>query len=309
MVKSLLTFRQQCVIIGSSTSSWKRVNGGLPQGTKLGPLLFAFLVNTLLQDWNGRIKFVDDATALEIVPRCSPSLIPILVNDVSQYASSRGMKLNSKKCKMIISFHQYHLPLDNAIYIDSEPVQTVSPFKLLGVLLREDLSWCDHVDYVIKKANSRLYAKKAGLSDKDLVTIYFSFIRSRIEYASPAWSALTQGQSDLIESTQRGTLRIILPEMSYQDALNYTRLKMLNVRRHNSCEQFIRKLKLDNGLINPFKDIVATRIHSVTHNYNLRTESSLSLKTKTELLNTIIKINVQLLMYYYNDRVYLVTHN
>ncbi|CAB4035108.1 Hypothetical predicted protein, partial [Paramuricea clavata] len=59
-------------------------------------------------------------------------------------------QLNSKKCKeMIISFLQYHLALDNAIYIDGSPVQSVSSFKLLGVLLREDLSWCDHIDYVI----------------------------------------------------------------------------------------------------------------------------------------------------------------
>ena len=61
-IKSFLTSREQCVKIRSSTSSWKPVNGGLPQGTKLGPLLFAILVNSLLQDWNGRIKFVDDAT-------------------------------------------------------------------------------------------------------------------------------------------------------------------------------------------------------------------------------------------------------
>ncbi|CAB4000775.1 RNA-directed DNA polymerase from mobile element jockey [Paramuricea clavata] len=294
-IKSFLTSREQCVKIGPSFSSWKPVNGGLPQGTKLGPLLFAILVNSLLQDWNGRIKFVDDATALEIVPRCSPSLLPILVNDVSQYASSRGMKLNSKKCKeMTISFLQYHLPLDNAIYIDGSPVQSVSSFKLLGVLLREDLSWCDHVDYVIKKANSRLYAlrklKKAGLSDKDLVTIYSSFIRSRIEYASPAWSTLTQGQSDLIESIQRRALRILLPEMSYQDALNYTGLKKLSTRRHNSCEQFIRKLKLDNGPINPLKDVVATRIHPNTHNYNLRSESSWSLQTNTERFQNFITV-------------------
>jgi hypothetical protein len=63
-IKSFLTSREQSVKIGSSTSSWKPVNGGLPQGTKLGPLLFAILVNSLLQDWNGRIKFVDDATVL-----------------------------------------------------------------------------------------------------------------------------------------------------------------------------------------------------------------------------------------------------
>ena len=109
-VRSFLTSREKSVKIGSSTSSWKHVNGGLPQGTKLGALLFAILINPLLKDWNGRIKFVDDATALEIIPRCSPSLMPILVDEISLFASSRGMKLNSKKCKeMIISFLKYRI--------------------------------------------------------------------------------------------------------------------------------------------------------------------------------------------------------
>ena len=88
-IRSFLTFREQCVKIGSSASSWKHVNRGLLQRTKLGPLLFAVLINPLLNDWHGRIKFVDDATAVEIVPRCSPSLMPILVSEMSQFASNR----------------------------------------------------------------------------------------------------------------------------------------------------------------------------------------------------------------------------
>ena len=93
-IRSFLSCREQSVKIGSSTSTWKRTNGGLPQGTKLGPFLFAVLVNSLLKDWNARIKFVDDTTALEVIPRCSPSLMPILVDEIAQFASSRGMKLN-----------------------------------------------------------------------------------------------------------------------------------------------------------------------------------------------------------------------
>ena len=69
------------------------------------------------------------------------------------------MKLNCKKCKeMVISFLQYRLSQDNPIYVDGTLVESVSSFKLLGVMLRSDLSWCDQVDYVIKKTNSRLYA-------------------------------------------------------------------------------------------------------------------------------------------------------
>ena len=72
-IKGLLSNREQCVRIGNASSSWKKTNGGLPQGTKLGPLLFAVLINSLLKDWPARIKFVDDTSALEMVPRYSPS--------------------------------------------------------------------------------------------------------------------------------------------------------------------------------------------------------------------------------------------
>ncbi|CAB4005695.1 Hypothetical predicted protein, partial [Paramuricea clavata] len=67
-IKAFLTNRQQCVKVDCHESSWKTANGGLPQGTYLGPLLFAILVNPLLKDWNGRLKFVDDTTVLEVDP-------------------------------------------------------------------------------------------------------------------------------------------------------------------------------------------------------------------------------------------------
>ena len=88
---------QQCVEIQSSScSSWKRMNGGLPQRTKLGPLLFAILVNNLLKNWHGRIKFVDDMTVFEIIPRGSPSRRPLLIDEISNFASIRGMQLNPR---------------------------------------------------------------------------------------------------------------------------------------------------------------------------------------------------------------------
>ena len=158
-LKAFLSNREQCVRVGISKSSWKKTNGGLPQGTKLGPLLFAVLINSLLTDWPGRIKFVDDTSALEIIPRYSPSLMPLVVNDISAFASARGMELNHKKCKqMVISFLKYKGSDKNQIFVAGNPVEIVSSFKLLGVWISNDLSWNTHVDMVLKKANSRLYA-------------------------------------------------------------------------------------------------------------------------------------------------------
>ena len=90
---------------------------------------------------------------------------------------------------MVISFLKYKGSDENQISVAGNPVEIVSSYKLLGVWISNDLSWNTHVDMVLKKANSRLYAlrllKKAGLLPADIVEIYVSFIISGIEYASP----------------------------------------------------------------------------------------------------------------------------
>ena len=54
------------------------LNGGILQGTKIGPLLFAVMVNDLVSSWSPRAKFVGDLSVVEIVPRNSPSVLNLL---------------------------------------------------------------------------------------------------------------------------------------------------------------------------------------------------------------------------------------
>ena len=107
-VSAFLTDRPQRVRIAGSLSSPVFPHGGIPQGTKLAPLLFAILVNRLVASWHCRAKYVDDTTVLEVVPRCSPSYLQLIVNDISEFAAERGMRLNPKKCKELrLNFLQY----------------------------------------------------------------------------------------------------------------------------------------------------------------------------------------------------------
>ena len=93
--------------------------------------------------------------------------------------------------------------------------ESLYSFKLLGVWLTNNLSWDIHVDKILKKANSRIYAlrlsKKAGLSPLKIVHIYCTVIRSQLEYASPVWSALPKTLSDIIESVQKRALKSRIP--------------------------------------------------------------------------------------------------
>ena len=156
---AFLSNRPQRVKIGSSLSPPVYPNGGIPQGTKLAPLLFAILVNRLAAQWPARLKYVDDTTVFEVVPRCSTSYLQFAVNDIRSFASDKGMRLNPKKCReLVINFLQ-HLPASpDLLHIGGSPVRRVDTYKILGVHLSSDLTWNVHIEYIVKKANKRLYA-------------------------------------------------------------------------------------------------------------------------------------------------------
>ena len=93
-VAAFLLDRSQFVQIGSFASSPKTLNRGIPQGIKLAPMLFALMVNELVNNWSLRAKFVDDLTIMEVIPRNSPSIMRHVVSDVQEFGSNSNMQLN-----------------------------------------------------------------------------------------------------------------------------------------------------------------------------------------------------------------------
>lgn len=270
-IRSFLTKRSQCVRINNTVSDYKVLNGGIPQGTKLGPILFAILVNSLVDDWNFRVKYVDDLSTIEIIPRCSPSVMPYIINDIHHFASMRGMRLNPKKCKEIfINSLQYRLPTQS-LFIGDYIVESVESFKLLGVYLSYDLTWNTHCDYIIKKALKRLYIirqlRKAGYNKEELVTLYCCLVRPILEYAVPVWAALPSYLCENIESIQRRAMRIIFPGIpSYSSSLESANLNSLRDRRSEICEKFIDRNKTSG----PLKHLLISNSFRIDHGYNLR---------------------------------------
>ena len=145
---------------------------------------------------NCKVKYVDNATVTEFVPRLSPSYLNFTVLEIYPFASSRGIVLNSKKCKeMRISFLQY-CPFPPApLLVGSSLIEKVFCYKLLEVHLLDNLTWNEHVTHILTKGSKQLYvirALKCRLTNRQLILVYCSIIRSVLEYASPAWTGLTQ---------------------------------------------------------------------------------------------------------------------
>lgn len=230
-----------------------------------------------------------------MIPRCSISYLPLIANEINQFAADRGMRLNPKKCKeLVINFLQYKITPVNEIVLMGKTVERVTSYKLLGVYISSDLTWNVHAENVFKKANKRIYAlrllRKSGVSQVDLVKIYCSLIRSILEYASPVWAALSDYLANLIESIQRKALRIVFPGVEYQDALIQSGLQCLSTRRTNAC------LKFMNCSTNsePLKYLVGTK-DIVHHGYELRSGHSRSMRTvgNTKRLNDFVTIKYQ----------------
>ena len=97
-----------------------------------------------------RSKYVDDTTAIEIVPRNSISiLVDLVVREIHDYCIEHKMKLNPKKCKEIyINFMTNSVTSLRPICVRYKEVERVGTYKLLGVIISDDLKWNAHVEYM-----------------------------------------------------------------------------------------------------------------------------------------------------------------
>ena len=133
---SFLRNRQQRVKLGTFKSSWKPINAGVPQGTKLDPLFFLVMVNDFPAAFL-LYKFIDDMTMFEVVsvPVIQTTTLQQEVDSFCQWATTNNMKLNVNKNQRIYGFLPKTHPQIDPLTVNNEPLQTVRTTKLLGVHL------------------------------------------------------------------------------------------------------------------------------------------------------------------------------
>jgi len=187
------------------------------------------------------VKYADDLTNSECLMGSLPGILQTSMTAVESWAASYSMEANAKKTKdMVISCRR--VPVNPPpLMLGGQPVERVTKFKLLGVIVTHDLTWDEQVKSMVSKAQPRIHylrlAKRAGLPSDLLLTIYTSFIRPIVEYGSPVWGGLPKTLSDELEKIQKLCCKII--------GVDHHLLPTLQSRRHEASMRELQRILKD----------------------------------------------------------------
>ncbi|XP_071808975.1 uncharacterized protein [Asterias amurensis] len=143
-IGDFISNREQCVRYLDCFSEWTHTNAGVPQGTKLGAIIFLAIINDAgFKEYNTSIKhfkYVDDMTVIETRDASVGSNLPSAITDLDVWSSDNKMQLNVKKCFTMDICFSRNQPDPLSLTLNDKTITQCAVIKLLGVFIQADLS-------------------------------------------------------------------------------------------------------------------------------------------------------------------------
>jgi hypothetical protein len=214
-IANFLSHRQQRVSLSGNNSQWKSVKSGVPQGSVLGPPLFAILVSSIVSNYpNVKIvKYADDITLICHVRSVADDVLQLELNALCKWSDENLLPINFTKTKVLDICTKKGLCLSPLIGPGGAVIENVSEARLLGIILASNLKWNKHVDFMAARARRQIYAismlKWSGAPAAILWGTYSALIRSLLTYAFPAICNMPKTLFEKLGSIERRVGKII----------------------------------------------------------------------------------------------------
>uniref|UniRef100_A0A1B6H9V6 Reverse transcriptase domain-containing protein n=1 Tax=Homalodisca liturata TaxID=320908 RepID=A0A1B6H9V6_9HEMI len=278
---SYLTNRSQSVEIThltnhnriiKSSSAYQPIKFGVPQGSILGPLLFLCYLrgieDTLTYRQNSKLCLYADDSNL-IMSSNSPEETEILtfveLNNIGNYFHNHNLLLNSQKTKFInFKTARNKITTEPIITYNSFNIEKENQINFLGLTVDENLNWNEHVQKILIKINSGIFAlsKMSFYCNLEtLKSIYFAHVHSHLLFGIALYGSTKKLNMDNILKQQKRAIRI-----------------MLKLKRDDSAREHFKKLKIftvfgqyifETILIAKKQELEAKSI-PLFHSYNFR---------------------------------------
>lgn len=209
LMYSFLSNRENRVKIYNTLSEPYSPTSGVPAGCSLSAYLFNIFINDieLISDLGVRISlFADDLRIYKEInsPR-DHEILQKAIDVVNEWCKKNQLFMNGKKVK-VMTITRKTKPDIRTYHFDNDIIERVDEHKDLGVILDCKLSFEKHIQITVNRANSTLGCIKRFAYDFNLQTkkiLYFSLVRSLLEYASSIWAPYLAKHKDLLERIQK----------------------------------------------------------------------------------------------------------
>jgi len=136
--------------VNGQLSEVVRVTSAVPQGSVLGPVLFLAYVNDIWRNTESNIRlFGDDCTIhRKIMDSSEIDKLQTDLNRLGKCAEENEMKINPGKSKAV-NFTIAMVKERIRYYLGDRLTPKTSSFKYLGIIIRNDVNWADHVNYTL----------------------------------------------------------------------------------------------------------------------------------------------------------------
>ena len=120
---------------------------------------------------------------------------------------------------------------DFAISVNADKLQLVEKAKYLGLWVRNDLSWDDHILELCRKMYYYVHMfrrLRKILPSQLLLNIYKSYVQSKIDYGLSIWGCTTEANLDRTQRIQNLLARIMCNNFDY---INFRGIEMVRTLR------------------------------------------------------------------------------
>ena len=214
----------------------------MPQGTVLGPVLFLLHINDINENVSSETRlFADDCVCYREINDISDcEALQQDINKLGEWAEKWGMRFQPVKCNMM-RLSRKRNNIEYKYKLKGEELEYLDSIKYLGVNIKNNLHWGEHIDAICNKAYKILGLLRRNLSScpqKVKLLAYKGLIRPILEYACTVWDPHQKYLQDKLEQVQHQAARFITSNYSTEPGtmtkiLKDLKLEPLIIRRKN----------------------------------------------------------------------------
>lgn len=279
LIHSYLTNRTHQVNVGDKMSSAININIGVPQGSRLGPILWIIYINDLAPPCQ-MTKYADDCTmhhpmsSMQDERTLQPS-----IDYLAEWCNENNMLLNTTKSVIMNISARKTINDYQQLSMNLQLLTTVCETKILGVLIDNHLNFASHIASVCAKASSRIYFIKKlnfyGANSSCKLRFYKACVLPIFTYAFEAWYGfISVANRQKLESIQLYALKLIFGDHSYDNLLILGNCQRISELYKLRCTKMFNRLPPHlNELCTFNNNRRSSRHHSEsTYTYRYRTE-------------------------------------